>query len=76
VNLVIVWLVAGVELAGLVALAVLLIVTRQKLKGTRRELIEGSTELNDAGEANQLDAFLRPRPSSGFQDRLSITTCR
>ena len=33
---VIVWVAAGVEFAGLVALAVLLIVTRQKLKGTRR----------------------------------------
>jgi hypothetical protein len=38
VNQVIVWVVAGVEFAGLVALAVLLIVARQKLKSTRREL--------------------------------------
>jgi adenylate cyclase len=37
-NPVIVWVIVGVEFAGLVALAVLLIVVRQKLKGTRREL--------------------------------------
>lgn len=37
-NPVIVWVVIGVEFAGLVALAVLLIVARQKLKGTRRKL--------------------------------------
>jgi adenylate cyclase len=36
-NPVIAWVVAGVEFAGLVALAVLLIVVRQKLKSTRRE---------------------------------------
>jgi hypothetical protein len=37
-NPVVVWMVVGVEFAGLVALAVLLIVARHKLKGTRREL--------------------------------------
>jgi class 3 adenylate cyclase len=37
-NPVIVWVVVGVEFAGLIALAVLLIVARHQLKGTRREL--------------------------------------
>ncbi len=37
-NPAIVWVVVGVEFAGLVALAVLLIVARHKLKGTRRGL--------------------------------------
>ena len=37
-NPVIVWVAVGVEFAGLVALAVVLIVARHKLKGTRREL--------------------------------------
>ncbi|GAC1398058.1 MAG: hypothetical protein NVS4B6_10100 [Mycobacterium sp.] len=37
-NPVIVWAVVGVEFAGLLALAVLLIVARHGLKGTRREL--------------------------------------
>ncbi len=37
-STVIVWVVVGVEFAGLIALAVLLIVARHKLKGTRREL--------------------------------------
>jgi adenylate cyclase len=38
VNPVIVWVVVGVVFAGLVAMAVLLIVAQLKLKGTRREL--------------------------------------
>ena len=38
VNPVVVWVLVGVEFVGLVGLAVVLIVARHKLKGTRREL--------------------------------------